>query len=142
MNPPPRCTARTGVAAGRAVPGCTDCMGFFAACAVMGRTPRTGGCEVVPCRIVMGCTGRNECIAFISVTGGTGCLAVAGFKDFTGGNAFASFTGSIARTGFTAQRKHPAGLFPYPVTYWHSLAACGSCPLRVFAVILHPEQVP
>lgn len=90
----------------------------------------------------MDCNGRSGSLAFTAFTGDTGCLAVAGFNDFTGGNAFAPFTGCMARTGFTAQRKHPAGPFPHPVTYWHSLAACGSCPLRVFTLILHPEQVP
>lgn len=108
----------------------------------MGRTSRTGGCEVVPCRIVMDCNGRNGSLAFTAFTGGTGCLAVAGFNDFTGGNAFASFTGSMARTGFTAQRKHAAECFPLLVTHRHPLAASGSCTLCVFAVILHPEQVP
>lgn len=38
-----------------------------------------------------------------------------------------------------SQRKHAAECFPLLVTHWHSLAAFGSCTLRVFAVILHPE---
>lgn len=37
------------------------------------------------------------------------------------------------------QRKHAAEGFPLLVTHRHSQAASGSCTLRVFAVILHPE---
>jgi len=40
------------------------------------------------------------------------------------------------------QRKHAAGAFPHPVTFWHSLAACGPCRASLLSVILHPEPVP
>lgn len=42
-------------------------------------------------------------------------------------------------TEHVPQRKHTAGAFPHPVTFWHSLAACGPCRVPLLSVILHPE---
>lgn len=42
-------------------------------------------------------------------------------------------------TEHVPQRKHTGGAFPHPVTFWHSLAACGPCRVPLLSVILHPE---